>query len=511
MSVVEKSVYVISDLHLGGAAAGERWPGSPSFRMMTRPDLLARFIRELAEKPSSGPAIELVINGDFVDFLAEEHTPDSEGNHEWVPFIDDPDVAAAVFSKVVKRNSEVFDALAMLLARGHALTVISGNHDLELTLPSVRAVFSRVLGLREGPRKEFRFLMDGEAYEVGDALIEHGNRYDPSNVVDHDRLRQVRSLLSRRRNADAAGRFPPPIGSRVVAELMNPIKEEYPFIDLLKPESEPLFALLLALEPGYKWRLARLARIMKSIPKHLMKEETLTFHSGDISSTEEGSAGNYLGDISSRGSDENDDAADEDALREVVAGVVGQRAAEQLVGRAQAEMLGDISSMSERVRDKVNAFLGVGGLVLMSGLMDAESRLPLVQNALRAVSEDRSFDEKYETGKRYKKAAEALSKGQGTGDGYRFVVFGHTHHAKDLVLDSGARYLNSGTWANLMRFPGALLSKDPKVAAEALAAFHEDMKESRLEKYVELHPSFVRLEVAGASVVDAGVGEASLL
>lgn len=505
MSSIEKSVYVISDLHLGGAAAGERWPGSTSFRMMTRPDLLARFIRGLAEKPASGPTIELVINGDFVDFLAEEHTPDAEGNHKWIPFIEDPDVAAATFSKVVKRNSEVFEALAMLLARGHALTVISGNHDLELTLPSVRAELSRVLGLREGARKEFRFLMDGEAYELGDALIEHGNRYDPANVVDHDRLRQVRSLLSRRRNEDAAGRFPPPIGSRIVAELMNPIKDQYPFIDLLKPESEPLFALLLALEPSYKWRLGKLARILKSIPKHLMKEDTLTFHSGDISSTDTG-AGNYLGDISSRtsGGDDDDEDGDDDALREIVARAVGRPAAEQLVARTEKNYLGDISS----VREKITAVTGVFQLLTAGGLLEAEERLPAIQDAVLALSGDRSFDEKYETGKRYKKAAEALSTGQGTGDGYKFVVFGHTHHAKDLPLDSGARYLNTGTWANLMRFPEAVLSKDRKAAATALAEFHEDMKESRLEKYIELHPSFVQLDLAKDTVVEARVDEA---
>src|SRR5687768_7554241 len=121
----DRAVYVISDLHLGGAAQNERWPGSSSFQMMTHPDLLASFIRRLAQKPASGPKIELVINGDFIDFLAEEHSPDIEGHGRWLAFIDDPDLARHAFDKIAKRNAEVFDALALLLEKNHALTIIS--------------------------------------------------------------------------------------------------------------------------------------------------------------------------------------------------------------------------------------------------------------------------------------------------------------------------------------------------------------------------------------------------
>ena len=69
-------------------------------------------------------------------------------------------------------------------------------------------------------------------------LIEHGNRYDPANVVDHNALRQLRSLQSRHQFKYEHGQFAPPVGSRLVAELMNPIELVIngDFVDFLAEE-----------------------------------------------------------------------------------------------------------------------------------------------------------------------------------------------------------------------------------------------------------------------------------
>jgi hypothetical protein len=44
--------------------------------MMTHPDKLAAFIRSLATRPAKSH-VDLVINGDLIDFLAEEHAEGS--------------------------------------------------------------------------------------------------------------------------------------------------------------------------------------------------------------------------------------------------------------------------------------------------------------------------------------------------------------------------------------------------------------------------------------------------
>ena len=57
-----RRVFVISDLHLGGQPP----------TMMSTPDRLAAFIESLPSRLQSDEQLELVINGDFVDFLAIE-------------------------------------------------------------------------------------------------------------------------------------------------------------------------------------------------------------------------------------------------------------------------------------------------------------------------------------------------------------------------------------------------------------------------------------------------------
>ena len=42
------------------------------------------------------------------------------------------------------------------------LTILLGNHDIELSYPRVRSALERVLGTEEG--RGFRFVYDGEAY-----------------------------------------------------------------------------------------------------------------------------------------------------------------------------------------------------------------------------------------------------------------------------------------------------------------------------------------------------------
>src|SRR5262245_48149927 len=124
MTSLTKRAYIISDLHLGGS-----WPtgaGGHGFRMMTEPDALADFILWIGERNAADGKTELIINGDFTDFLAEEH----EGTQRWIPFIEDPQKAVEVFNRIANRQGDkkVFDALGKFVERGHDLTILLGNH-----------------------------------------------------------------------------------------------------------------------------------------------------------------------------------------------------------------------------------------------------------------------------------------------------------------------------------------------------------------------------------------------
>jgi len=268
-------VYIISDLHIGGVYPETNALADRGFRICTHVPQLTAFVNTLADKPVNGPRVELVINGDFIDFLAERRSEPPE----WTPFLGNPAAAVEKLREIVARDKPFFDALARFLARGHDLVLVLGNHDIELVMPQVRSALERLLGSHG---RHFRFIYDGEAYTVGDALIEHGNRYDAFNVIDHDRLRRFRSLLSRRQPIAPEYEFIPPAGSHMVANVINPIKDRYKFVDLLKPEMEATIPLLLALEPRFRTQLARVISISLGAQRHTLGAPALPSQGGDI-------------------------------------------------------------------------------------------------------------------------------------------------------------------------------------------------------------------------------------
>lgn len=248
----DRLVFIVSDLHVGGAYAPDPSTGERGFRCCTNVAKLAEFVAAVDERSrTSGADVELLINGDFIDFLAEV-----KEDGAFSAFRMDPGEAVRVFDQIVARDQVLFDALRRLLEGGATLTLLLGNHDIELSFPAVRSRLEEVLGASGHTR--FRFLYDGEALVIGDALIEHGNRYDPWNQVDHDQLRRLRSLQSRRQSPPADFDFVPPAGSRLVAAVMNPVKQDYPFVDLLKPEQETMIPILLALEPDARAHIREL-------------------------------------------------------------------------------------------------------------------------------------------------------------------------------------------------------------------------------------------------------------
>jgi calcineurin-like phosphoesterase family protein len=159
-----RRVIVISDLHLGGSKSV----------MMSRPGRLVRFLRGLPHQAKSDEKLELVIAGDFVDFLTIDPLA------SWTP---KPDVARKKLNDTMDGElfGPVFDALLELVRSGCALTILLGNHDLELALPVAQEALWRRLS---ADPHQVLFLVDGRAYRVGGLLIEHGNRYDGANAND---------------------------------------------------------------------------------------------------------------------------------------------------------------------------------------------------------------------------------------------------------------------------------------------------------------------------------------
>jgi hypothetical protein len=74
--------------------------------------------------------------------------------------------------------------------------------------------------------------------------------------------------------------------------------------------------------------------------------------------------------------------------------------------------------------------------------------------------------------------------------GFRNVVFGHTHAAKNVELSDGRRYLNTGAWADRLRLPDAIYSGNRDRARGVLREFATAIREKRFASYVEFVPAF---------------------
>jgi UDP-2,3-diacylglucosamine pyrophosphatase LpxH len=132
-----------------------------------------------------GDDLTLVLNGDIFDFDA----PRVLGNDS--VFHDLPRSAehtVPMLGSVLDDHPIIVEALGEVLAEGHTVVFIAGNHDVQLTLPEVREVLTARLveaavrvapegSSREGLRA--RVLHRAWFHRTEDGIvIEHGNQYD---------------------------------------------------------------------------------------------------------------------------------------------------------------------------------------------------------------------------------------------------------------------------------------------------------------------------------------------
>jgi UDP-2,3-diacylglucosamine pyrophosphatase LpxH len=480
MSDLLRQVFVISDLHLGGAYADPGTPGR-GFRICTHAREVAAFIDALAAKPVGPPKVELVVNGDLVDFLAETDSAD-----KWEPFTYDQATAVQKLEAIMRRDRVVFDALGRFVAAGHRLVILLGNHDIELAMPLVRLALAGAIGAERGA--DYEMVRYDEAYVVGDALIEHGNRYDAWNAVSHDGLQRLCALASRGQTADGSV-FHAPAGSQLVAEMMNPVKEQYKFVDLLKPETGAVVPLLLALEPGFRKVLGRIA-LLAAKPQQAVRLKSSKPQSGtsDVGVADLGEP--FGSDISATTSVASTPTNEDDALDAVLREKLGDSVADiksvlEAVPHADA-FGGDISTF----REFVDRSAGMMKLLVSTGKGDYHGRLQALLSALRCLQNDQTFDESIETDAAYLDAAKSLATG-----GVRHVLFGHTHMAKNIPLPSGGAYVNSGTWADVMEFPRQIVSGSKDEALAALGDFIDTLTRGDFSSFALFRPTFVRLDV----------------
>lgn len=472
-------LFVISDLHLGGRPHSSSEPtGSQICHSYNELTYFIDWVRGQANGPNS---VELVINGDIVDFLLEDDYGDDNVALPWSP---DETLVIEKLKLIIERTKEnsdygPFEAMAALLQDGQNLTFLLGNHDVELSLPAVRRYLERQLG--GGGR--FRFVYDGEAYVKGDLLIEHGNRYDDWNIIDHSALRQERSLLSRglgqRMQQRPSGGFVPPPGSFMVIKVINEIKRLYRFVDLLKPENEAVLPILLALHPNLQHVLGA-AQQMRSKSSNKFVTAAEPVRDGQLSAEGHTHA---------------------PTLAEALRRVIGDQA--PIIFPVQTTSGGELGTAStwprlQELSANIKLFINNSASLFSeqaAGLRDEALRL-----GLAAWRGKLSRDESREVSP-YREAVEELAK---AGE-FNCVVFGHTHLPKLEVMIVDGRpvtYINTGTWTDTMRVPLALLEEN-SAASQDFRDFVADLRQNRLDKYLERRLSYADITMCNDRVVKA--------
>ena len=472
-------LHVVSDLHFGG---------KPGFQIFNQGDVLAATLRNIANF-SKEKNIGFVMNGDIVDFLAEQPSK----------YLD-PDGAIAKLQRIFGLDEfnnkdpggetafhQIWCAMQDLVAtKNRHLILVLGNHDVELALPPVTEWLKENLSKGDASaRGRILVHFDGAGFActVKDkqVLCVHGNEVDAWNFVNYKQLLEVSQAMNR-------GQKPPDwdanAGTRLVIDVMNNIKRKYPMVDLLKPEVEAALPIVLALDPGALKDISKLLTVVK----HLAKDSFL--RKLGFLSTEEG-----MNQFEENTLDEEQVLADflsdhfqYDANKTLDAD-------DLLTGRGTKE-------------DGVTEQEFLGPFDFIKALFGGSKNK--AENMRKALNDKLEKDTTFELDKRddfYKDLDQEF------GRDMDYLIAGHTHLQRAIKRDKNSDendcfYFNSGTWIRLIQLTEKIL-ESPEDFEKIWQAFKQGNIEA-LDSVNDLGPKkneqLVLLRPTVVSIIDDGNG-----
>jgi UDP-2,3-diacylglucosamine pyrophosphatase LpxH len=426
------AVYVVSDLHMGGFDGTYRGE-TRDYRIFRESNALSWLIGWLAEpaRRQEHARIALVINGDVVDYLAEEQ-----------PKYFDWQAALQKLEAMIgdREQKPVWEALRAFVASGNGdLVLVLGNHDLELALlePQLKLRDYLTAG-NPDHRGRVVFAMDGTGFACQvngrSVLCVHGNEVDPWNAIDYSRLAMIRRALVRgslERDRRSLAEWIPNPGTQMVIDYMNGIKRQYQWIDLLKPEEEASAMVSAAIADSP--RLRTFADVMR-------KQKVNAWKVGH----------GFMGGTAV------DDAMDEETSLPVLP---------RQAPATPQEMAGILSDGVEALARGVHPLDLVDApdedfLLSLREMVAKTARLKIWPRSLRDVLRETLADDKtFEPATQDDtfRDLDALCSPE-----WDFLIAGHTHlhRAIERKPESGRAYFNSGTWIRLAHIPQEALSDE---------------------------------------------------
>lgn len=430
-------LYVISDIHMGGTKNSDQ-----DFQIFNRGIRLGKLIDHLA-KHRKDDELCLVLNGDIIDSLAEDQVSGYVALDERVAL----NVLDRIFND--PSFSPVWKALAKFikLPRRHLVFVI-GNHDIELSLPCVEASIRQHLA-GKNTKSQSRLIFSthgcGFACHVGHKRVfcTHGNEVDAWNSVDYSALGQLGNAMNAGRIVDA-DKWIPNAGTRLVVDIMNKIKRQYPFVDLLKPETEPVLSVLLMLDNKALENVDLLDAfpvLRDRFKGGLNQDNLLSADINDLSTDSHESIaniaveqllGSHLKTTLNNATSTQDHQTEDDLLAET----------EEAINRGVS---------ASDVAEEEGTEGQLGWWAVFAGKVGIIDKVEALRSSLQDWLEgDDTFDIKTQDDT-YTKITERVN------SDVDFIITGHTHLARAIEFTTGRFYFNSGTWIRLLRLTEEVL------------------------------------------------------
>jgi Calcineurin-like phosphoesterase len=251
-------VYLISDLHLGpgrDAATGE-WNVLEDFQF---DEALSTFLDHLSA--AHHQPIELIIAGDFIDYpqilpnLSLTSPSNTLGTTE-AESVERTCVVLGQRPEVASGHPAVFEALRRLMTNGHSVTIMVGNHDIDILWPEVWALIFDAIYPPGAAGQLLRELFSRTygAAERGRIYVEHGHERDIQNCFG-DQMTQPFAY-----DRQGVKRLKRCWGTLFVDKVYNQLERDRWFIDNVKPISR---VIQLGLANDFRFTATALALIAK--------------------------------------------------------------------------------------------------------------------------------------------------------------------------------------------------------------------------------------------------------
>ena len=422
-------IIVVSDLHISAAALDD-----------FDSELEGHFVRFLEDELAHRRcALELVINGDFLDFV---QAPPHAGRNlqaqskEELPLCFTQPQSREKLAAIYAAHEPTFRALRRYLAvnSDNTLVVLPGNHDPDFFWPKVREDFIGLVSGNDAALAKRICIHLQQAYRPSkcrEVWIEHGHQYDPLNsflISEHSCWSEENPpILS---DGDTE-RLYACLGTRFLIDYLNDLDATYPFVDNVKPFSR-FVRLFLASVADFHfgpmkaavagWRILRyLSSLAATHPKDLLGVEKI----------EDKEKAGLLVRLKKVARSKDD---------------MFDRINKAYPGDRDLRILLENSTEQDHILDWLANHLDL-----------LEEPSPITEGNLLGV--DAADDEYLSLSKGFRLDETALLVDAATGllshlsqDPVKLVIMGHTH--EPVERPGGLNYYNTGSWTRYFRFDG---------------------------------------------------------